>query len=62
VDVNIRVQSELFKAMIDHGVCMARVTLKTNIVNPGKYFPTNHTIEEIAAANIFVFEHSFPWP
>jgi fructose-bisphosphate aldolase class I len=60
VDVNIRVQSELFKAMIDHGVYMAGVTLKTNMVNPGKDCPTNYTVEEIAAANIFVFEQSFP--
>lgn len=60
VDVNIRVQSELFKAMIDHGVYMAGVTLKTNIVNPGKDCPTNYTVEEIAEANIFVFEQSFP--
>ncbi|KAG7356210.1 fructose-bisphosphate aldolase [Nitzschia inconspicua] len=60
VDVNIRVQSELFKAMIDHGVYMAGSTLKPNIVNPGKNCPVNYSVEEIAEANIFVFEQSFP--
>ncbi|KAL7560565.1 hypothetical protein ACA910_001431 [Epithemia clementina (nom. ined.)] len=60
VDVNIRVQSELFKAMIDHGVYMAGSTLKPNIVNPGRDCPISYTVEEIAAANVFVFEQSFP--
>jgi fructose-bisphosphate aldolase, class I len=60
VDVNIRVQSELFKAMIDHGVYMAGSTLKPNIVNPGRDCPKSYTVEEIAQANIFVFEQSFP--
>ena len=31
VDVNIRVQAELFKAMIDHGVFMDGSTLKPNV-------------------------------
>lgn len=60
IDVNIRVQSELFKAMIDHGVYMAGATLKPNIVNPGRKCPVSYTVEEIAEANIFVFEQSFP--
>jgi len=60
VDVNIRVQSELFKAMIDHGVYMEGSTLKPNIVNPGKNCPKSYTVEEIAEANVFVFEQSFP--
>jgi fructose-bisphosphate aldolase, class I len=60
VDVNIRVQSELFKAMVDHGVYMAGATLKPNIVNPGKNCPVSYTVEEIAEANIFVFEQCFP--
>lgn len=60
VAVNIRVQSELFKAMIDHGVYMAGTTLKSNIVNPGKDCPRFYSVEEIAAANIFVFEQCFP--
>ena len=60
VDVNIRVQSELFKSMIDHGVYMPGTTLKPNIVNPGKDCPTSYTVEEIAEANVFVLEQSFP--
>lgn len=60
VDTNIRVHSELFKAMIDYGVYMAGSTLKPNIVNPGKDCAKPYTVEEIAEANIFVFEQSFP--
>lgn len=60
VDIAVKVQSELFKAMIDHGVYMAGATLKANIVNPGKDCPHFYTVEEIAAANIFVLEQSFP--
>jgi len=60
IDVNIRVQSELFKAMIDHGVYMAGSTLKPNIINPGKSCPKSYSVEEIADANIFVLEQSFP--
>lgn len=60
VDVNIRVQSELFKAMIDHGVYVAASTLKPNIVNPGRDCPKRYSVQEIAEANIFVLEHSFP--
>lgn len=60
VDVNIRVQSELFKAMVDHGVYMAGATLKPNIVNPGKKCPVRYSVEEIAEANVFVFEQCFP--
>merc|ERR1712176_1155408 len=60
IDVNIRVQSELFKAMIDHGVYMAGSTLKPNIVNPGRDCPKSYSVEEIADANIFVLEQSFP--
>eukprot|EP00542_Grammatophora_oceanica_P022858 CAMPEP_0194027772 /NCGR_PEP_ID=MMETSP0009_2-20130614/1847_1 /TAXON_ID=210454 /ORGANISM="Grammatophora oceanica, Strain CCMP 410" /LENGTH=406 /DNA_ID=CAMNT_0038666943 /DNA_START=48 /DNA_END=1268 /DNA_ORIENTATION=- len=60
VDVNIRVQAELFKAMIDHGVYMAGSTLKPNIVNPGKACPISYSVEDIAKANIFVLEQSFP--
>eukprot|EP00980_Cylindrotheca_fusiformis_P030426 scaffold24801_cov181-Cylindrotheca_fusiformis.AAC.4 len=60
VDVNIRVQSELFKAMRDHGVYMPGSTLKPNIVNPGKDCPIHYSVEEIAVANVFVLEQSFP--
>ena len=60
VDINIRIQSELFKAMIDHGVYMPGTTLKPNIINPGRDCPESYTVEEIAEANIFVLEQSFP--
>lgn len=60
INVNIRVQSELFKAMINHGVYMAGSILKSNIVNPGKDCPISYTVDEIARANVFVLEQSFP--
>lgn len=60
IDVNIRVQSELFKAMIDHGVYMAGSTLKPNIINAGRDCEESYSVEEIAKANIFVLEQSFP--
>merc|ERR1711865_760520 len=60
IQMDIKVQAELFKAMIDHNVYMAGTTLKPNIVNPGRECTESYTVEEIAAANIFVFEQSFP--
>ncbi len=60
VEINIKIQSELFKAMIDHGVYMPGSTLKPNIINPGKNCPVGYTVEEIAEANIYVLENSFP--
>ncbi len=60
VDINIKIQAELFKAMIDHGVYMPGTTLKPNIINPGKNCPIGYTVEEIAEANIYVLEQSFP--
>ena len=60
VDVNIKVQAELFKAMIDHGVYMSGATLKTNMVNPGKDCPVSYTVEEIAEANLYVLRQVFP--
>lgn len=61
IDVNIRVQSELFKAMIEHGVYMAGSTLKPNMINPGKdCTEKSYTVEEIPKANICVLEQSFP--
>ena len=60
IDVNIRIQSTLFKAMIDHGVYMAGTILKSNIVNPGRDCIAPYSVEEIAKANVFVFEQAFP--
>jgi len=60
VDINVRVQAELFKAMVDHGVYMAGSTLKPNIINPGRDCTESYTVDQIAEANIFVLEQSFP--
>lgn len=60
VEINVKIQSELFKSMIDHGVYMAGSTLKPNIINPGKDCPVSYSVEEIAEANIYVLEQSFP--
>lgn len=60
VEINIKIQSELFKSMIDHGVYMPGTTLKPNIINPGKMCPRPYSVEEIAEANIYVLEQSFP--
>ena len=60
VRVNCMVQSELFKAMMDHGVYMEGATLKSNIVNPGKDCPKSYSVEEIADANLYVLRQSFP--
>lgn len=60
VDINIKIQAELFKAMIDHGVYMPGTTLKPNIINAGRDCPGSYSVEEIAEANIYVLEQSFP--
>merc|ERR1719491_199747 len=36
VEINVKIQSELFRSMIDHGVYMAGATLKPNMINPGR--------------------------
>lgn len=43
VQVNSRVQAELFKAMIDHGIYMPGSTLKPSIINPGHDCPLSYT-------------------
>lgn len=60
VDVSCRVHAELFKALMDHGVYLAGCTLKPNMINPGRDCPAFFSVEEIAAANIYVLEQSFP--
>ena len=60
VRVNVKVQSELFKAMLDHGVYMEGAVLKSNIVNPGKACKTKYTVDEIAEANLAVFRRCLP--
>jgi len=60
IDINIKVQAELYKAMIDHGVYMEGSTLKPNIVNAGRDCPESYTVEEIGSANIRVLRDVFP--
>lgn len=60
VRINVQVQAELFRAMIDHGVYMSGATLKSNMINPGKNCSTPYTVEKIAEANLFVLRQSFP--
>lgn len=60
VMINVKIQSELYKAMLDHGVYMEGSMLKPNIINPGKKCPKAYTLEEIAEANIAVLRRCFP--
>eukprot|EP00304_Pavlova_gyrans_P002526 CAMPEP_0206048652 /NCGR_PEP_ID=MMETSP1466-20131121/24722_1 /ASSEMBLY_ACC=CAM_ASM_001126 /TAXON_ID=44452 /ORGANISM="Pavlova gyrans, Strain CCMP608" /LENGTH=394 /DNA_ID=CAMNT_0053423719 /DNA_START=44 /DNA_END=1228 /DNA_ORIENTATION=+ len=60
IKVNVEVQAELYKAMIDHGVYMEGSTLKPNMINPGKACPTKFTNAEIGQANIDVLSRVFP--
>uniref|UniRef100_A0A7S0GA25 fructose-bisphosphate aldolase n=1 Tax=Proboscia inermis TaxID=420281 RepID=A0A7S0GA25_9STRA len=60
VEVNVRVQAELFHAMRKHGVYMAGTTLKPNMVLPGLECPVSYSVEEIARANAFVMEQCLP--
>ena len=47
-----KVQSELYKAMLDHGVFMEGALLKSNMVNPGKDCTTSYSVEQIAKVKI----------
>lgn len=58
--INIRVQSELFQAMRNHGVYLPGSTLKPNMINPGKDCPLKYSVEDIAQANIYVLQNTFP--
>lgn len=60
VRVNIKVQSVLYKAMLDHGVYMEGALLKSNMVNPGKRCEKNYSVTEIAQANIDVLRRCMP--
>jgi fructose-bisphosphate aldolase class I len=60
VYINVKVQSTLYKAMLDHGVFMEGAILKSNMVNPGKDCPIPYSVEEIAQANIDVLRRCFP--
>lgn len=60
VRLNVEVQAELYKAMIDHGVFMEGATLKPNMVNPGRACATKYTCAQIAQANVDVLSRVFP--
>lgn len=48
VAINTKIQSVLYRAMLEHGVFMEGCILKSNIVNPGKKCPVPYTVDEIA--------------
>jgi len=60
VDVNVKVQSVLYRAMLEHGVYMEGTILKTNMVNPGLSCPTTFTVDEIGEANVTVLRRVMP--
>jgi len=60
VAINVKIQSTLYKAMLEHGVFMEGAILKSNIVNPGKKCPTKYSVKDIAQANIDVFRRCMP--
>ena len=60
IEINVRVQSHLYKSMIDHGVYLEGSTLKPNMIMPGKLCPKPYSVEEIAEANIVVLRRVFP--
>lgn len=60
VAVNVKVQSSLYKAMLEHGVYMEGTILKTNLVNPGLSCPTSYTVQQIAEANLAVLRRTMP--
>eukprot|EP00747_Dinoflagellata_sp_TGD_P167448 gnl/TRDRNA2_/TRDRNA2_191885_c0_seq1.p1 gnl/TRDRNA2_/TRDRNA2_191885_c0~~gnl/TRDRNA2_/TRDRNA2_191885_c0_seq1.p1 ORF type:complete len:489 (+),score=121.41 gnl/TRDRNA2_/TRDRNA2_191885_c0_seq1:53-1519(+) len=57
---NIRIQSALYKAMLDHGVYMEGSILKVNMVNPGLSCPKPYSVEEIAEVNVNVLQQCMP--
>eukprot|EP00798_Chlamydomonas_sp_ICE-L_P029708 gene29708-5143_t len=60
VAINTKIQSVLYRAMLEHGVFMEGAILKSNIVNPGKSCPQAYTVDEIAQANVDVFRRVMP--
>jgi fructose-bisphosphate aldolase class I len=43
--INTKIQSVLYRALLEHGVFMEGVILKSNIVNPGKQCPVPYRCE-----------------
>lgn len=60
VAINTKIQSTLYKAMLEHGVYMEGCILKSNIVNPGRKCPTAYSVQDIAQANVDVFMRVMP--
>ncbi|CAM9361495.1 unnamed protein product [Chrysoparadoxa australica] len=60
IEVNVKVQAHLYKAMLDHGVFMEGSTLKPNMVNPGKACKKKYTAEEIGEATVTVLRRVMP--
>jgi len=60
IAVNVKVQSTLYKAMLEHGVYMEGTILKTNLVNPGLACPRSYSVEEIAEANLVTLRRVMP--
>ncbi|CAJ1349501.1 unnamed protein product [Effrenium voratum] len=60
VAVNVEVQTNLYKAMLEHGVYMEGALLKTNLVNPGLSCDTEYMVEEIAVANLMTLRRVTP--
>eukprot|EP00882_Tetradesmus_deserticola_P020808 GHRQ01022490.1.p1 GENE.GHRQ01022490.1~~GHRQ01022490.1.p1 ORF type:complete len:264 (+),score=124.26 GHRQ01022490.1:90-794(+) len=58
--INTKIQSVLYRALLEHGVFMEGVILKSNIVNPGKQCPVPYSVDEIAQANIDLFRRVMP--
>ncbi len=51
VAINTKIQSVLYRNMLEHGVFMEGCILKSNIVNPGRKCPVPYTVDEIAQVN-----------
>jgi fructose-bisphosphate aldolase class I len=48
--INTKIQSVLYRALLEHGVFMEGVILKSNIVNPGKQCPVPYRCGSNAAS------------
>lgn len=46
--INTKIQSMLYRQMLEHGVFMEGCILKSNIVNPGKKCPVAYSVDDIA--------------
>ncbi|WIA16753.1 hypothetical protein OEZ85_013406 [Tetradesmus obliquus] len=58
--INTKIQSVLYRALLEHGVFMEGVILKSNIVNPGRQCPVPYSVDEIAQANVDLFKRVMP--